>query len=356
MSFTRKPFKMSAYAAEKLSHLRTLEAHNLGAGPEVTAPFVVHWPSNELPGGASRFRLPSIVFEKTEVARLGFRGAEGFLLLRDGLSAQVQHAVERRFMRLLDVAKNNHKVLQEESRFLLDRFHDVFGRKPSINRRSIEVKTGWTDSRNILRTAFAGTEIDMKAASISMFDVSLRRSAFKISQPILRIRSIPSNSDQPTTWELASGVRDLNPDPDRVKALATDPNRGMSEDVRDIITTRVREQRPTPRHDAFFRVKSKTSWSGMADDSGFSLHKDGSLCVLKIGHTEVATFMEDQRHFSLLDATAILRRSHVTTKQLESIAHDIIMASAPRRTVRTPDEAWLSRLETTISGSDPGYS
>lgn len=349
MSFTRRDFKMSAYAAERVQDLMRLQKHNLGVPDQAVSPFTLGWPNTDLPGASSRFRLPSLLFDRAEVARLGFRGTEGFIMVRNGLSEQVAHTVERRFSRVLSLAKNNHRVFQEEMRYIEEMFRGVFGGADS---RVSHHKAGFgvLDSVNVLTHAFPDR------AAVATFSpcgqraqISLERPAYRISVPVFEIRAGQTGSEW-STGEFCVG-RDL------AAHLTRALPQMLSDAVQKEIRTAIAENRTAPDPKSVREAMNRRRWDGAADASGvFHLAKSGGAVVMMSGDVAVARLYENDGYLVAAETTHMLSTRQTVVSGLTNIANRIVLDTVPRRAVRGPDEEWVNRLETIVACEDLGYA
>lgn len=124
MPTLKRPFKMTETEGRALERMRTMFAPGFGFQGHEAAPFAIRWvppvPLHHRQNN-SRFFMPSLMFGESEVARLGYRNRDGFLLLRQGLPEEVEQACASRYRRLIEVARRNLKAYEQERAVLAAR-------------------------------------------------------------------------------------------------------------------------------------------------------------------------------------------------------------------------------------------
>lgn len=355
MTFKRRDFKMSAYSAERVSDLEWMQKHNLGPGDDLIRPFKLSWPKRHMEGEASRFVMPSLRFDNEEVARLGFRGTQGFIMIRQGLSEQAAHVIENRFMRLIDLAKNNAKVIQEEKRFMLEAVSQVFGEKNIIRDYNVkEVPLGFTDSRNILRAAFSNFSHAFWTESQRSMKFVMRQPAFNLNLPVIDV-SQGSVVEKHTTWKMLVSAHSKNMfDLETVKPLIREFHNSVPEGLSDIVSRRFKSDQGDVN--SVGHLLKQKDWDGRLDEEGFSVHKDHGSLVLRHSNLDLATFALGKGQILCLDASAAVKISQNPEHKLAVIAASVVRGAFSKKKPKTTDEMWIERMEASLSEIDPGYS
>lgn len=134
----------------------------LGIYPERITPFTAAWPKNELPQGATRFRLPALMFEGQEVARLGFRATDGFMMVRRGLSDQVIRAAAQRFNAIVEMGKLNTKIYTEERAATLAPFYRAMHADSAHQAYGTRIALPLLDTLNVLKRVVPGPALGME--------------------------------------------------------------------------------------------------------------------------------------------------------------------------------------------------
>lgn len=123
-------FKITANAAEAMEMMHELTAVDMGFVGVEAAPFDIGWPNSKVSfvgphGGGrhetTRFLLPALHFDGKEIARLGFRNKDGFMLVRNGLDTEIMMACASRFRQMAEIAVRNVKDYRAEMQGLRDR-------------------------------------------------------------------------------------------------------------------------------------------------------------------------------------------------------------------------------------------
>ncbi len=104
------PFKMTANDGQALELMKHARLSGMGLIGAEALPFTFEWKDRgrlERVDNAhlSRFDLPSLQFHGQEIARLGFRNKDGFILIRDGLDEEVMRACTSRYKAMISDAK-----------------------------------------------------------------------------------------------------------------------------------------------------------------------------------------------------------------------------------------------------------
>lgn len=154
MPTLKRPFKMTEADGRALEGMRTTFASGFGFQGHEAAPFAIRWvppvPVHHRQND-SRFFMPSLMFGESEVARLGYRNRDGFLLLRQGLPEEVEQACVSRYRRLIEVARRNLKAYDQEVAGLSARadallFGDAQPLPPDRYARPLEVPADFVEA------------------------------------------------------------------------------------------------------------------------------------------------------------------------------------------------------------------
>lgn len=131
--FKRINIDMTVNEAWHLGRLESLTESGFGILDGEISPFTIAFFEEiydpDKKNERSRFNLPVIMFEGNEIARLGFRNKDGFMLIREGLSEQVEQAIVSRCKVLVSAAKRGGGALKEEKKahlYSVDKFMEPY--------------------------------------------------------------------------------------------------------------------------------------------------------------------------------------------------------------------------------------
>lgn len=114
MKHKRIDLPLTLSDCEAIAALPKLYKHGIAMPSHDLHPFKLTKPSSGSKMESSRFELNGLSFQGKEVARVGFRNKNAFMLIREGLPQQVEDAIQKRVMGMARFAKKGKRILNEE--------------------------------------------------------------------------------------------------------------------------------------------------------------------------------------------------------------------------------------------------
>lgn len=371
MSFDKIPFKMTAYGAEKTANLLPLSKHNLGIFPEQITPFTAGWAKTDMPGAASRFTMPSLFFEGQEVARLGFRGTEGFIMIRRNIPEQVVNAVRQRFSTIVEMGKRNSAMMADISNATVQPFRDLF---PSASGPGgyihVDVEgVNTIDMVNFFRRRLGqGSHIETRGhqADVSMIDPQ-----HNLSIKVLTFTPTQQRYENRATSATRLTFVSKPADPTGAVRLIKKEIQALCREAADAPFQRViRDSRPRmPQRGFSVDNVLKRFPDGCVDpETGILIRSQNTKrngMLMEHDGLLLAVFSQNGENIFLIDHTAALPKTQTTRNGLQYIARNILMDNfvapqvvAAERAARKPEvnDAWVDSLTEAVRTTDLGYA